>query len=194
MEERFATADLMSVQDGAAKQSTNDVLFLVRAGVHVFMDRKRAGANVIGDPPQASAVVVGRVVLDRTDFGGRLDDRSQNINVEVRRLTLQHRGRALESHAGVDVLARQRPQVVRRVADAIELGEHEVPDLDRLAGIVMKKNLAAGTTNTVRSLAGCAGRPEIVVFTHPHDAAGSASPRRPARSWPPRRRPDRPWR
>ena len=40
----------------------------------------------------------------------------------------------LQAHAGIDVLAGQRPQVVRRDADAIELREHQVPDLDFAAG------------------------------------------------------------
>ena len=49
----------------------------------------------------------------------------------VRLDALHHGGHPLQAHAGVDVLAGQRPEVVRRIADAVELREDQVPDLDR---------------------------------------------------------------
>ena len=82
----------------------------------------------------ADAVVAGRRRTSTPQTLGRgRDDRPEDVDVEVRRHALQHGGRALQAHAGVDVLARQRPQVVRRVAHAVELREDQVPDLDRLA-------------------------------------------------------------
>ena len=58
----------------------------------------------------------------------RVQDRREHIGVVVARLALQHRRDALEAHAGIDVLGRQRRQ--RSVGVAVELDEDEVPDLD----------------------------------------------------------------
>ncbi len=88
------------------------------------------------------------------DFGGRFDDRPQNVDVEIRVDALQHAGRALQAHAGVDVLARQRPEIIGRLADAIELREHQVPDFDCAAGGRMEKDFAARAAHAVGPLAG----------------------------------------
>ncbi len=85
---------------------------------------------------------------------------------------LEHRARPLEPHAGIDVAARQRGQVVGRRAHAVELREHEVPDLHIAAVGHPVEDLAARTADTVGPLRGRTGRPEVVVFAHPRDPRG----------------------
>ncbi len=145
---------------------------LLRAGIDVLVHGERAGADVVGDPPQPPAVVRFVVVLHAADFGRGQHDRVENVDVIVGGHALQRRGRALQAHAGVDVLRRQRAQVVRRIADAIELREHEVPDLDALAPLGMVVDFAARTADAVGALARGARRPEIFVLLAALDAIG----------------------
>ena len=89
----------------------------------------------------------------------------------IRLHALHDRSHPLETHARVDVLAGQRAKIVGRRADAIELREDQVPDLDRAAGRG-DVNLAARPAHAVRALAGRAGRPEILVLVHPLQPLG----------------------
>ena len=100
------------------------------------------------------------------DLAGGLDQRPEDVDVEIRLDPLQHGGRPLEAHAGVDVLAGQRPQVVGRVAHAIELREDQVPDFD-LAEVGVVVDFAARAANAVGALAGGIGGPEVFVFAQP---------------------------
>jgi len=99
------------------------------------VDGERAGADVVGDPPQPSAAFRRRVVAGAADLARRLDQRAEDVDVEVRLDALHHRGHPLEAHARVDVLAGQRLEVVGRRTDAVELREHQVPDLDLAEGV-----------------------------------------------------------
>ncbi len=153
----------MAVEDGSAEQSLDDVLLLVRPGVDVFVDGERAGPNMIGDPPRAAAVLARRIVFPPADFRRGLDQRAEDVDVEVRLHALENGGRALQAHAGVDVLARQRPQIARRIADAIELGKHEVPDF-HFAELGVEIDFAARAAYAVGPLARRVGRPEILAF------------------------------
>ena len=84
---------------------------------------------------------------------------------------LQHRGRPLQAHARVDVLAGQRPQIVGRVAHAVELREDQVPDFDLAEGRVVV-DFAARAADAVGALAGGVGRPEVFVLAQPLQPLG----------------------
>mmetsp|Transcript_18016 Transcript_18016/g.57622 ORF Transcript_18016/g.57622 Transcript_18016/m.57622 type:complete len:812 (+) Transcript_18016:860-3295(+) len=58
------------------------------------------------------------------------EDGLEHVRVVVAHLALQHRRQALEPHARVHVLGRQRPQRAARLA--VELDEHQVPDLEHV--------------------------------------------------------------
>ena len=68
---------------------------------------------MIGDPPHPAAVVTRRDVGAVADLRHRFDDRLEDVDVEVAVDALQHRCRPLQAHAGVDVAAGKRVQVVR---------------------------------------------------------------------------------
>ena len=171
VQERIVNADLMPVEHRPPQQALDDVFFLVRAGVDVFVDRERAGAHVIGNAPQAASGLAGRIVAYAAHLARRFDQRAQDVDVVVGVDALHHGRRALQAHAGIDVLAGQRPQIIGRIADAVELGEDQVPNLDR-AGAGVEKDLAARSADAVGPLAGGAGRPEVVVLAEPLDLGG----------------------
>ncbi len=63
--------------------------------------------------------------------------------MKIGRNILQNARRTFQAHARIDVLARERSQVVWRGAHPIKLGEHEIPNLDALAVIQLEINFAA---------------------------------------------------
>ena len=130
------------------------------------MNREGTRADMVGDPAQTAAVLVGQVlvvVFHAADFAGGEDQRLENVDVEVRRDPLEGGGGPLEPHAGVDVLARKRLKIVRRVADPIELRKDEVPDFD-LAQRRVVVDLAARAADAVGAFRRGAGGPEVLVL------------------------------
>ena len=130
------------------------------------MNGKGASPNVIGDPAQPSARIAIRFIGDTADLRGRIDQRSQNVDVIVGFDALQNGGCAFEAHACVNVLAGQWAQIVWGIADAVKLREDKVPDLNRTTFVIMIKDLAAWTANPVWTFARCTCRPEVVFLPH----------------------------
>ncbi len=134
---------------------------------HAVDDEERAGADVIGDDLER----VRRQVVGARLARGGLDQVLEEVDLVVRVHALQHRGDALEAHAGVHRRLRQRMQLA--VLVAVELHEHEVPDLDvavavglgragraaRDLGAVVVEDLGARTAR-----AGVAHLPEVVAL------------------------------
>ena len=166
VEERPADAHLVAVQHGAAQEAADDIALLLVAGMHVLVHREGAGADVIGDAAQSAAGFLAGPIGDAADLAGGLDQRAKDVDVEIRLHALHHRRRPLQAHPRVDVLAGQRPQVVRRIADAVELRENEVPNLD-LPGVGVIVDFAARSADAVGTLAGGVGGPEVLVLAHP---------------------------
>src|SRR5262249_60468435 len=108
------------------------------------------------------------------------EDRGKAPRVEIALLPLQNRRDALEAHAGIDVLRRQRRQLL--VGAAVELDEDEVPDLDhvrrprvdQLAATLARRavdvDLAARAAG-----AGVAHLPEVVLLVAPVDVRRAAA-------------------
>ena len=107
MEERIPHTELMTVQNSASQESFDDVASFFRSGINVFVDGKATGSDVVGDPTQATAIVAFVSVFHATNFGGSLDDRHEDIDMEVRRYALQDACGPFQSHSCIDVLARQ---------------------------------------------------------------------------------------
>ena len=128
VEERLLLPELVAVADRAADDPAQHVAAPLVAGDDAVDDQERAGADVVGDHAQARREVVGRVRLARR----RADQRLEEVDLVVRVHVLQHGREPLETHAGVDAGLRQRRHGERAVHRllAVELHEHEVPDLD----------------------------------------------------------------
>src|SRR5262245_52422601 len=121
MQERLAHPQLVSIKHGPTQQSPHDVFFLVRTRINVFVDRHRAGANVIGDATQATASIRLRLVPNAADFSSRLNDWKEDIDVEIRVDALQYGRRSFQSHTRIDVATGKGSQIVWRRANSIEL-------------------------------------------------------------------------
>ena len=126
VEERLLLAELVAVADRAADDPAQHVAAAFVAGNDAVDDQERARADVVGDDLERRVVEVGRVPVSRA---AALISVLEQVDLVVRVHVLQHRGEALEAHAGVDATAWaaacSSPLVV-----AVELHEHEVPDLD----------------------------------------------------------------
>ena len=78
------------------------------------MNQERGGAGVIGGDAQRGIDARVGAVGDAEQLGGVLDDRADQVGLVVGELALQHRGDALQAHAGIDGRARQRRQHAAR--------------------------------------------------------------------------------
>ncbi len=112
---------------------------------------------------------VGAVRGDATELGRGRDQGLEQVDIVIVVDALQHRGDALEPHAGVDRRPRQRDALAARLL--LELHEHEIPDLDEAVAVgVRAARRAAGNVVAVivedlrarPARAGVAHRPEIV--------------------------------
>ena len=167
VEERLAAAHLVGVEDGPAQQAADHVALLFRAGPDVFVDAEGQGPDMVRHAADADAVGMVAVVLQSERVGDRRDDRLEDIGFKDRPDTLQAGRRPLEAHAGVDVLLGQRLELAG--ADAVELGEDQVPDFDFLGPGAVVEDFRAGPAHAVGTVGRCTGRPEIVVLAQPGD-------------------------
>ena len=124
VEERLLLPELVAVADRAADDPAQHVAAALAAGDHAVDDQERARADVIGDHAQAGRQVVLRAGLAHRGADQVLEEVDLVVGVHV----LQHRRQPLEAHAGVDRRLRQRVQ--HALVVAVELHEHEIPDLD----------------------------------------------------------------
>ena len=130
VEEGPARAELVAVADRAARDAAQHVAPALVARDHAVGDGEGAGADVVGDDLQAR-----RLQLDRGAAAGRrhrvagvLQQVGEEVDLVVAVHVLQHRGQALQAHAGVHAGLGQ--PVHRAVFGAVELHEDVVPDLD----------------------------------------------------------------
>jgi len=181
-EEIAAHAEHPAVAQGTADDPAQHVAAALVGRQHAIDDQEGAGADVVGDHAQG-------FVFDIRCGGqpGRdADQVLEQVDLVVGMLVLQHRGQALQTHAGIHAGRGQRRQ--RAIGLAVELHEHQVPDFDVAvailvgraggttghAGAVVVENLRAGAAGT-----GIGHLPEIVrcvrralVVTDAHDARG----------------------
>ena len=124
VEKRLALAQLVAVAQGAADDPAQHVAAAVVGGNHPVDDQERAGADVVGDHLERGVGQIPGAGLARR----RLDQVDEQVDLVVAVHMLQHRGDALQAHAGVDAgLGQARHGAVRL---AVELHEHQVPDFD----------------------------------------------------------------
>src|SRR5690606_2123742 len=103
-----------------------------------------ARTDMVGDHAQRLVVQVAG-----TGEPGRSGDQvPEQVDLVVAMHALQHRGDALQAHAGVDAGRRQRQQGA--VWLAVELHEHQVPDLDVAVAVLVGR--ARGAAGNVRAM------------------------------------------
>ncbi len=78
----------MAIQNRAAKQSLDHVARLLGPRKNVLVNGEHAGSHVVGNSAQASTIIAVVGVGPRANFGGRFNDRHENVDVEVGRYVL----------------------------------------------------------------------------------------------------------
>ena len=124
MEEGLGLSQLVAVAQRAADDAAQDVAAAFVAGNDAVDDQERTGADMVGDDLER---ILGQI-LDLGFAGGGLDQILEKIDLVVRVHVLQHGGNALQAHAGVHAGLGQARHIAGGVA--LELHEHQVPDLD----------------------------------------------------------------
>ena len=182
---------------GAAHDAAEHVAAPLVRGQHAVGDQERARAQVVGDDAVGDPLRPVRV--DARSVRDRADQRHEQVDLVIVVLALQHRGDALQPHAGVD---RGLRQMMRSPGELLELHEDEVPDLDEAVAVRVgrarraARNLVAVIVEDLGARAAGAGiahLPEIIGAGDADDAGLRAAPRSSSRDRRPRRRRHRPW-
>ena len=178
-EERVLDAEQAAVEHGTTQQTAQDVTAALVAGQDAVGDEEVDGTGVVGDDAQGAGGA-GVLVIDvglTGDLLAQLDEALHDVAVEEGALVLHDGGHALEAHAGIEVAVGQLGHGA--VLLAIELREHEVPELQEAIAIAaggavgaaaadllaeVEVNLGAGAAGT-----GGAGSPEVVVLAEAGD-------------------------
>ena len=134
--QRLARAEQLGMAHGAAHDAAEHIAAAFVRGQHAVGDQERRRAQMVGDD-----AVRG---LLRRRRGRRLvssamarDQRAEQIDLVIVVRALQHRGDALEPHAGVDRGLRQVDALAAR--QLLELHEHEIPDLDEAVAVGVRR-------------------------------------------------------
>ena len=101
---------------------------------HAIDDQEAACANVIGDHAQRFVFQIRRL----RKCGRGLDQMLEQVDLVIAVHVLKHCRDALQAHAGIHARRRQWRQ--RAVDAAIELHEHEVPDLDETIAVLVRRS------------------------------------------------------
>ena len=124
VEERAGLAQLVAVAQGPAHNAAQHVATALVAGNDAVDNEEAAGTDVIGNDLEGVAGKISAAGFAR----GCLDEALEEIDFVVGMHVLQNGGNALEPHAGIDARLGQGREIAFGVA--LELHEHEVPDLD----------------------------------------------------------------
>ena len=182
-EEGLAEAEEgVAVAHCAAKDAADDVARLHVGRKLTVGDAERDCADVVGADAHCDVGVLALAVFVAGEFTQFAKEAGEHVGVVVAVLALEHGAEALEAHSGVDVLGGQGFEMAVRLA--LELHEHQVPDLDDVR-VALVHQVASGDAARALFLlaadvdvdlgAGAAGAglshlPEIVVLVAEQDA------------------------
>ena len=129
--QRLFLPEQLGMAHGAAHDAPKHVAAALVRRQHAVGDQERGGAQMVGD--DAMRGLARTLGVDAGEVGDRLDERAEQIDLVIVVRTLQHRGDALEPHAGVD----RRPRQVDALAagELLVLHEHQVPDFDETVAV-----------------------------------------------------------
>ena len=112
MEERALGAELVAVAHRAPNDAPEHVAAPLVAGQHPVTNEECAGTDMVGDHLQG--IVAGGFLPEQ--FGRRLQQRLEQVDLVIGVHALHHRGDALQSHARIHRGCRQRfPAAVGRL-------------------------------------------------------------------------------
>ena len=159
--------------DGAANDPAQHVAAFFVAGDHPVGNQERTGPDVIGDDPEGLMLGLrGPGNLHRVAY-----EAPEQVRLVVGVNALHDRGQPFQAHPGVHGWLREGNEFA--VFAAVELHEHQVPDLDKAVAIlvlragrpsrharaVVVEDLAAGSAGPC-----LAHGPEVVLLSHPAES------------------------
>ena len=142
----------VALQHRPTQELSYDVALLVVAWFDALVDAERDSSSVVGDSSQWPPVVSIEGIVGAHHFAGGLAQGAKAVDFKIAADPLHHRSHPLQAHAGINVLGGQRSEVVGRIANPVELGEDQIPDLHRLALTGVIKDLAARPADSVGSV------------------------------------------
>ena len=128
IQERMVDAEKLSVTRRTPQKPPQHIAASLVRGQHAVADHERGAADMVGDDAQRNVRLCGFLIVRAGDLRDLVGNVHHRIHIEQRSHVLAHAGKALQAHAGVDVLLLQLGIIA--VAIIIELREHDVPDLD----------------------------------------------------------------
>ena len=120
---------------GAAHDAAEHIAAAFVRRQHAVGDQERRRAQMVGD--DAGRRLLRPVGVDAGEVGDLADDRREQVDLVVVVRPLQHRGDALEPHAGVDRGLRQVDALAAR--QLLVLHEDEIPDLDEAVAVGVRR-------------------------------------------------------
>ena len=175
MHQRLGRAQQIGVAHGPAHDPAQHIAAPFVRGRHAVGDQEAGGTQMVGDHPvRRRRFAVG---LDAGGVFAGCDQGFKEIGVEHAGHALEHGGRALQTHAGIDAGLGQVG--ARAVGALVELHEHQVPDLhEPVAVFVRRAGRSAGDAVAVvvedfrarPARTGIAHRPEVVGGVDADDA------------------------
>src|SRR6056297_3229613 len=132
-EKRLLATQLVAMPDRAPDDAAQHVAATVVGRQYAVGDQEGAGTDMVGDDLERSLLEV----VDASLFGRGLDQVCKQVDLVVGMYALQYRGQPLQAHAGIHAGARQRRHPA--VCGAVELHEHQVPDLDVAVAVFLRR-------------------------------------------------------
>ncbi len=128
VQEGLGEADVAAVPDGPAHDAPQHVAAALVRGQDAVADQEDRRAAVVRDDLHGDVGSRRPAEADAGQLLGARDDRADQVGVVVGVHPLDHRNDPLQPHAGVDARLGKPRHRTRGVA--VELHEHEVPDLE----------------------------------------------------------------
>ena len=121
-------AQQVGVAHGSPDDAPQHVAAVLVGGEHAVAHQQRCGPGVIGEYPERHVAGLGFAQLGPGEALGRVEKGHELVGLPHRVNALEHGHGALKTQASVDRRLGQRD--LGTVGGALELHEHEVPDLD----------------------------------------------------------------
>src|SRR5579859_1519973 len=152
---------------GATQDTSEDIAAPLVARQHTIGGQKDKRTSVVGDHAQRGVGSVIFAISSLSQAGKMIDNGAEHIGIKNRLFALDHHCKALQAHAGIDILAGQWR--TRAVEILVELGKDQVPDFQEALTLTTRFTISAATTILYTT----------IIINFGIGAAGTGSPGRP---------------
>ena len=170
-------AQQVGVAHGPADDAPQHIAAVLVGGEHPVADQQGRGTGMVGEDAERHVAGLGLAQLGAGEALGRVEQEDELVGLPHRVDPLEHGHGALQAQAGVDRGLGQRD--LGAVGGALELHEHQVPDLDvallaAVGGAAPGTVLGALVPEDLRARPARAhvGHTPVVVLAQPLDPLG----------------------